>query len=521
MAHSVFKRVLIANRGEIALRVQRTCRELGVETVAVYSEPDRDALHVRQADAAVCIGPGPAAESYLVIEKMIDAARQTGADALHPGYGFLSENPRFADACDEAGIAFVGPPASAMRAMGDKVAARRLMEEAGVPVVPGADQIDCSDIKAAKREAKRVGFPLLVKAASGGGGRGIRLVEDVDALEAAMRASAREAEAAFGDATIFLERYVQPARHIEVQIIADAHGNVRAYGERECSIQRRHQKLVEESPSVAVTPELRAALVAAATSAARSCGYRNAGTVEFLVEQSGEFYFLEMNARLQVEHPVTELVYGVDLVAQQLAVASGEHLPDVDESAPPEPRGWAIECRINGEDPYQDFAPSLGLVEYVQPPLGLGTRFDSMLFDGLDLPVFYDSLLGKLIVWGETRADAIARMRRALSDLVIAGVQTNIPFHMALLDHPDFIEGDISTSWLESSFVMPVLPADDPLERQAIVAAALAAQLVRADGRGAGSAPASRWQRAARSSAVNSRVHNGGLRGWRRGIASS
>ena len=521
MAQSVFKRVLIANRGEIALRIQRTCRELGVETVAVYSEPDRSALHVRQADAAVCIGPGPAAESYLVIEKMIDAARRTGADALHPGYGFLSENPAFADACDEAEIAFVGPPASAMRAMGDKVAARGLMEEAGVPVVPGTDQIDGSDLEGAKRAAERVGFPLLVKAASGGGGRGIRLVEDVDALEAAMRAGAREAAAAFGDATIFLERYVQPARHIEVQIIADAHGNVRAYGERECSIQRRHQKLVEESPSVAVTPELRARLRAAASSAARSCGYRNAGTVEFLMDQSGEFYFLEMNARLQVEHPVTELVYGVDLVAQQLAVASGDELPSTDDAALPEPRGWAIECRINGENPYQDFAPSLGLVEHVQPPLGPGTRFDSMLFDGLDVPVFYDSLLGKLIVWAETRADAIARMRRALSDLVIAGVQTNIPFHMALLEHPAFVAGEISTSWLESDFAMPAPPEDDPLERQAIVAAALAAQLMKADGQSEGSAPASRWQHAARASAVNYRVHNGGLRGWHRGTASS
>ena len=518
----MFKRVLIANRGEIAIRVQRSCRELGIETVAVYSEPDRSALHVRHADAAVCIGPGPATDSYLLIERIIDAARETGAEAIHPGYGFLSENPAFARACEQAGIVFIGPPPAAMQAMGDKVAARRLMEQVGVPVVPGAHDIDPADVEGAQRAAEGVGFPLLVKAASGGGGRGIRLVEGPDELEAAMRASGSEAEASFGDATIFLERYVEPARHIEVQIIADAHGTVRAYGERECSVQRRHQKLVEESPSVAVTPELRARLCAAAVAAAESCGYRNAGTVEFLMERSGEFYFLEMNARLQVEHPVTELVYGIDLVAQQLAVADGEALPAAGAPTLVEPRGWAIECRINGEDPYQDFAPSLGLVEHVQPPLGPGTRFDSLLFDGLDVPVFYDSMLGKLIVWAESRPEAMARMRRALNELVIAGVQTNIPFHLALLEHPDFVEGNVHTSWLESEFTMPPPPEDDPRERQALVVAALAADLATADGRaGGGTAPASGWQRAARANAVNLRVQNGGQRGWRRGTASS
>ena len=409
-----------------------------------------------------------------------------------------------------------------MQAMGDKVAARRLMEQVGVPVVPGAHDIDPADVEGAQRAAEGVGFPLLVKAASGGGGRGIRLVDGPDDLEAAMRASGSEAEASFGDATIFLERYVEPARHIEVQIIADAHGNVRTYGERECSVQRRHQKLVEESPSVAVTPELRAQLSAAAVAAAESCGYRNAGTVEFLMERSGEFYFLEMNARLQVEHPVTELVCGIDLVAQQLAVAAGEALPAAETPMPVEPRGWAIECRINGEDPYQDFAPSLGLVEHVQPPLGPGTRFDSLLFDGLDIPVFYDSMLGKLIVWAESRPEAIARMRRALNELVIAGVQTNIPFHLALLEHPDFLEGNVHTSWLESEFTMPPPPEDDPRERQALVVAALAADLATSAGRvGGGTAPESGWQRAARASAVNLRVQNGGQSGWRRGTASS
>ncbi|MBM3139874.1 MAG: acetyl-CoA carboxylase biotin carboxylase subunit [Chloroflexi bacterium] len=515
----MFKRILIANRGEIALRVQRTCRELGIETVAVYSEPDRSALHVRNADAAVCIGPGAALESYLVIDKIIDAAKRTGAEAIHPGYGFLSENPRFVDAAEAAGIAFIGPPAAAMRAIGDKVSARRLMEEAGVSVVPGANDIDPADAKTARREAQRIGFPLLVKASAGGGGRGIRLVSRVEDLESAMRASGSEAASTFGDATIFLEKYVSPARHVEVQVMADAHGNARAFGERECSIQRRNQKLVEEAPSVAVSPALREQLCAAAVAAAQSCGYRNAGTVEFLVDRDGSFYFLEVNARLQVEHPVTELVYGVDLVALQLAVAAGEPLPEL--TAPLEPRGWAIECRINGEDPYANFIPAFGLVEHVQPPMGPGVRFDSMLFDGLDVPVFYDSLLGKLIVWAETRDLAVRRMRRALRDLVVAGVVTNVPFHLALLDHPSFQSGDFHTGWLEADFRMPLLPEEDPRERHALIAAAIAASLVgAADGRGP-LPTVGRWQRAARSRAVGMRVGRGGARGWRRGIASS
>ncbi len=516
----MFKRILIANRGEIALRVQRTCRELGVETVAVYSDPDRNALHVRNADAAVRIGPGLATESYLVMETIIEAAKQAGAEAIHPGYGFLSENAAFATACEEVGIVFIGPSADAMHALGDKVSARELLERAGVPIVPGANDIDANDIATASCEAERIGFPLLVKASAGGGGRGIRLVESAGELEEAMRASSSEAQTSFADGTIFLERYIEPARHIEVQLIADNHGNVRTYGERECSVQRRHQKLVEEAPSVAVTPEIRARLSQAAAAAATSAGYRNAGTVEFLMDSDGNFYFLEMNARLQVEHPVTEFVYGIDLVAQQLAVAAGEALPDAGDELP-EPHGWSIECRINGEDPYDNFVPSFGLVEYVQPPLGPGTRFDSMLFDGLDVPVFYDSLLGKLIVWAETRPDAVARMRRALNDLVIAGVQTNIPFHLELLKHEDFIAGAISTSWLESEFTMPAVAEDDPREREALIAAALAAELVRGNGDASvASGPVSGWQRGARASAVHLRTRNGGLRGWQRGIGS-
>jgi acetyl-CoA carboxylase biotin carboxylase subunit len=517
----VFKRILLANRGEIALRVQRTCRELGIETVAVYSEPDRQQLHVRGADVAVPIGPGPSTESYLVIDKIIEAARRTGAEAIHPGYGFLSENPRFADACEAAGIAFIGPPASAMRALGDKVSARKLMEEAGVPVVPGANDIDPADVARARAEAERIGFPLLVKAAAGGGGRGIRVVERIEDLEAAMRASGSEAATSFGDPTIFLERYVTRARHIEVQIMADAHGTVRAYGERECSVQRRHQKLTEEAPSVAVDAALRQRLCDAAVAAARSCGYRNAGTVEFLLDERGEFYFLEVNARLQVEHPVTELVYGVDLVRQQLLVAAGEPLPPL--ARPLEPQGWAIEARINGEDPYQQFMPSLGLVSHVQAPLGPGTRFDSMLFGGLDVPVFYDSLLGKLIVWAETRELALRRLRRALLDLVIAGVDTNIPFHLALIDHADYQSGAVDTGWLEREFAMPAAPAvEDPRAETALIAAAIAASLGGAPTNGAPRAASAgdEWVRANRQRALEQRSGAGGGRGWRRGSGS-
>ena len=515
------KRVLLANRGEIALRVQRTCRELGIETVAVYSEPDRDALHVREADAAVAIGPGPATESYLVIDRIIEAAKQTGADAVHPGYGFLSENAAFAEACEANGITFIGPPASAMQAMGDKVAARRLMADAGVPIVPGANDVDATDSAAARAEAERIGFPLMVKAAGGGGGRGIRVVEQPGGLDDAMRLASSEAAAAFGNPTVFLERYVSPARHIEVQVMADAHGNARAFGERECSVQRRHQKLLEEAPSVAVDPDLRARLCEAATAAALSCGYRNAGTVEFLLDRGGEFFFLEMNARLQVEHPITELVYGVDLVALQLAVADGQELPP-GPAGPPEPNGWAIECRINAEDPHANFAPSFGLVEHVDMPQGPGVRFDSMLYAGLDVPVFYDSLLGKLIVWAEDRPAAIARMKRALRDLLVAGIDTNIAFHLALLDDPAFVAGDVDTGWLERDFAMPP-PADDGREATALIAAALAAEL---GGRGDGAAPAAGpstadlWARAARLDHINTRVRHTAERGWRSGIGS-
>jgi len=514
----MFKRVLIANRGEIALRIQRTCRELGIETVAVYSEPDRNARHVREADFAVCIGPGPALESYLVIDNIIDAAKQTGAEAVHPGYGFLSENAAFAETCDAAGIAFIGPPGSAMQAMGDKVSARRLMEQAGVPIVPGANDIDVNDFETAAREGDRIGYPLMVKAASGGGGRGIRLVGSAADLEEGMRQAASEAASSFGDATIFLEKYVSPARHIEVQIMADAHGNVRTFGERECSIQRRNQKVLEEAPSIAVTPQIRAQLCEAAVAAARSCGYRNAGTVEFLMDADGSFYFLEMNARLQVEHPVTELVYGVDLVALQLAVAAGEPIPE--DAGLAEPHGWAIEARINGEDAYNNFTPDLGLIEHVEFPTGPGVRFDTMLFDGLDVPIYYDSLLGKLIVWAEDRELAVKRLRRALADLLVVGIQTNAPFHQALLDHPDFQSGAFHTGWLEASFEMPPPPEDDPRQQTALIAAAIAASVAGAEPTSIGSSNGrTKWLQATREHSIGLRVQSGGG-GWRRGTAS-
>jgi acetyl-CoA carboxylase biotin carboxylase subunit len=364
-----------------------------------------------------------------------------------------------------------------------------------------------------------VGFPLLVKASAGGGGRGIRQVDSIDELEEAMIASGSEAANTFGDATIFLERYVSPARHIEVQVMADSHGNVRTYGERECSVQRRHQKVLEEAPSVAVDPELRARISEAAAAAARSCGYRNAGTVEFLMDASGEFYFLEMNARLQVEHPVTELVYGVDLVAQQLAVAAGAELDPGD--APPEPRGWAIEARINGEDPYNNFTPSLGLVDHVDIPQGPGVRFDTMLFDGLDVPIYYDSMLGKLIVWAESREAAIDRLRRALKDLVISGIETNVPFHLELLDNPDFVTGDIDTGWLEREFTMPVAPEDDRRIEAALIAGGIAASLVAGASRnGASAGSMTKWVSAARAASKRGVRVEGGVHGWRRGIGS-
>ncbi len=440
-----FRKVLIANRGEIALRIVRTCRDLGLTSVAVYSDPDRLAPHVRLADEAVHLGPAAAAESYLHVSKLIDAARRTGAGAIHPGYGFLSENAEFADACASAGIVFVGPPGRVMREMGEKTAARRVAEAAGVPVVPGFGA-GLEEAHEAARAAERIGYPILLKAAAGGGGKGIRFVHRPDELEAALRLAKSEAQGAFGDSTVYLEKAVTPARHIEVQIFGDVHGNVVHLGERECSIQRRHQKLIEESPSPALDDALRTRITEAAVRLAKAVGYINAGTCEFLLGPDGSFYFLEVNARLQVEHPVTELRAGLDLVREQFRVAAGLPLSFVQEQV--SFRGHAIEARICAEDPSNRFLPAAGVVAALRSPEGPGVRNDSGLYDGMQVPLSYDPLLAKLICWGEDREQAMARMRRAVEEYVIAGVRTTLPFVAWLLRHPRFVAGDYSTDFI-------------------------------------------------------------------------
>jgi pyruvate carboxylase subunit A len=440
---SPFGTVLVANRGEIAVRVIRACRDLGLRSIAVYSEADRTALHVRLADQAIEIGPATPAESYLNLERIIAAAKETGAEAIHPGYGFLSENPKLAEGCASAGITFIGPPAEAMLAMGDKVRARQRMQRAGVPVVPGSDAI--SDEKEALAAAEKIGFPILVKASAGGGGIGMRAAHDEQELKAAITSCQESAQRFFGDPRVFLERLVTDPRHIEIQVLADSQGNTIHLGERECSIQRRHQKLVEECPSTAIDATTRAAMGEAAVKAAQAVGYVNAGTVEF-IESRGSFYFLEMNTRLQVEHPVTELVTGIDLVLAQLKVAMGEPLPWQQEEI--EWRGWALECRINAEDPFQDFQPTPGRVTSYHEPSGPGVRVDSSLASPGTVSPYYDPMIAKLIVHGETRDQALARGRRALFEYLIGGITTNIPFHAALLDDADFLQGKLTTEYI-------------------------------------------------------------------------
>ncbi len=472
------RRVLVANRGEIAVRVIRACHEEGLEAVAVYSEPDRLAPHVRQADAAVLVGPAPSTESYLDIRKLIAAARDTGCQAVHPGYGFLSERAAFADACTQAGLVFVGPPAAAIRAMGDKTEARRRMQAAGIPVVPGTTT-PLRDPIEARKEAKRLGYPVLLKAAAGGGGKGMRFVARDGDVETAFQAARREAQKAFGDGSMYVEKYLERPRHIEIQILADNRGRVAALGERECSIQRRHQKLIEESPSVAVSPALRRRLSEAATAAAGAVGYVSAGTIEFLLAQTGEFYFLEMNTRIQVEHPVTELVYGVDLVREQLRIAGGQPMRVHGASGPGgqlHPRGAAIECRITAEDPFNDFLPATGVLQYLRVPSGPGIRWDAGVEAGNDVTLFYDPLLAKLIAWGETRESAIQRMRRALTELVIVGLPTSQPFHLHVMDDPEFLKGEIDIKYLERAGARVLAaPPRAGLERALAVAAAMAA----------------------------------------------
>ena len=442
-------RVLVANRGEIALRVIRACREMGIETVAVYSDADATARHVRAADAAVRVGPPPAAESYLNIPALIAAARTSGADAVHPGYGFLSERAAFARACVDAGLIFIGPPADAIERMGSKIGARTLMEQAGVPVVPGRTPADQSDAGIAAA-ADAIGFPVLVKASAGGGGKGMRAAHDAATLAEAIPSARREAQAAFGDGTLYVERLIQRPRHIEIQVFADAHGNAVHLFERECSIQRRHQKIVEESPSPVLTPAVRERMGKAAVAAATSAGYRNAGTIEFLLEGAGDaarFYFLEMNTRLQVEHPVTEMVTGTDLVRAQLLVASGRPLPWRQEDLAQ--RGHAIECRVYAEDPSSGFLPQAGPLALYREPDGPGIRIDSGVEEGTAVPVQYDPMLAKLIASGETRDAAIARAVAALRQFPILGVRTNVAFLIRTLEHPAFRAGDLHTGFVD------------------------------------------------------------------------
>jgi acetyl-CoA carboxylase, biotin carboxylase subunit len=441
-----FKRVLVANRGEIALRIIRACHEEGLEAVAVYSDADRLSPHVRAADLAVPIGPPPAVDSYLNMGVLLAAARATGCGAIHPGYGFLSERAPFAEAVERAGVVFVGPPASAIRAMGDKTEARRRMQAAGVPIVPGSTQ-PLADVAQARNQAARIGFPVLLKATAGGGGKGMRLVRDATGLESAFEAARSESLKAFGADDIYVEKYLEAPRHIEVQVLADAQGRVIALGERECSIQRRYQKLIEEAPSVAVSPAQRRRLSEAATAAAGSVGYLGAGTIEFLLTAGGAFYFLEMNTRLQVEHPVTELVYGVDLVREQLHIAAGK--PMRVHAGTLNPRGHAIECRITAEDPFNDFLPATGMVRYLRVPGGPGVRWDGGVESGNAVTLFYDPLLGKLIVWAETREIAIKRMRRALRELVIVGLPTSQPFHLRVMEDPAFQRGELDITYVE------------------------------------------------------------------------
>ena len=443
---SPIRRVLVANRGEIALRIIRACHEEGLEAVAVYSEADRLSPHVRAADVAVPIGPAPAAESYLKIARIVDAARATACQAIHPGYGFLSERAPFAEAVVAAGLVFVGPPASAIRTMGDKTEARRRMQAAGVPIVPGSTR-PLADHVQARPEAARLGYPVLLKAAAGGGGKGMRVVREERELASAFEAAQSEAQKAFGAGEVYLEKYVDRPRHVEIQILADAYGRVVALGERECSIQRRHQKLIEEAPSIAVTPALRRRMSDAAGAAAGAVGYLSAGTIEFLLLPSGEFYFLEMNTRLQVEHPVTELVYGVDIVREQLRVAAGQPLRV--HAGTLHPRGHAIECRITSEDPFNDFLPATGVVRYLRPPSGPGVRWDGGVEAGNEVTLFYDPLIAKLIAWGETRQMALQRMQRALRELVIIGIPTSQAFHLRVMDDPDFQRGAFDITYLE------------------------------------------------------------------------
>jgi len=446
----LFKKVLVANRGEIALRVLRACKEMEIRTVAVHSDVDRDSLHVSEADESFCIGPGPAGQSYLNIHNLISAALVARAEAVHPGYGFLAENPEFVEICQSHGLVFIGPSPQAMRQMGDKAEARRTVIAAGVPVLPGTSEI--SDLAEAHDFADKFGYPVMIKAAAGGGGKGMRIAHESSELEKLFITAQLEAEAAFGDGRIYLEKFLPQARHIEIQVLADSHGHVIHLGERDCSLQRRNQKLVEESPSPVLTPENRSEMGEMAVAAARSCGYCGVGTVEFLYDSRDQsFYFLEMNTRIQVEHPVTEFVTGLDLVKLQIQMAAGAHLDIRQEDV--QMRGAAVECRINAENPDEGFRPSFGRIQQVHFPGGPGIRIDSHLFSGYSVQPYYDSLLAKVISYGQNREEALARMNRLLAEMRVEGVSTTIDFQRRLIQHPRFRAGDVHTTFVEKEFM--------------------------------------------------------------------
>jgi acetyl-CoA carboxylase biotin carboxylase subunit len=466
-----FNRVLVANRGEIAVRIIRTLRDLRLTSIAVYSEPDRTALHVLLADEAYLLGPAAASESYLRIDRLLDVARQVGADAIHPGYGFLSENAEFAAACDEAGLVFLGPSPESIRLMGNKLAARDAARQAGAPLIPGSPGA-VDDLDQARKEAEKIGYPVLLKAAAGGGGKGMRVVRAEEELERAYSLTRGEARSAFGDDSVYLERWLDRPRHVEAQILADGEGNVVFLGERECSVQRRHQKVLEETPSPALTDAAtRRQFGKAACAIAKAASYRSAGTVEFVFDASGEFYFLEMNTRLQVEHPITEMVTGLDLVSEQIRIGQGEGMSFGDEV--PTPRGAAIEARIYAEDPLRDFFPSAGPVERLRWPYGPGVRVDAGMYRGFKVPIHYDPLLAKLVTWADTRELALARMRRALDETVIEGMATNVGFHRWLVENEIFLSGNYDTHFLENHFHPDMLAADEDEERVALLAASL------------------------------------------------
>ncbi len=440
----MFNKILIANRGEIALRVIRTCKELGIKTVAIYSEADKDSLHVTFADEAVCIGPAPSKESYLKIPLIISAAQITGSDAIHPGYGFLAENASFSEICEDSGIKFIGPSPKMINSMGDKSFAKDTMRKNGVPVIPGSDGI-ISDVAEGKLVASEVGYPVIIKASAGGGGKGMRIVWEDSEFEKAYQTARTEAESSFGNGDVYIEKFLENPRHVEIQVLGDMFGNVYHYGERDCSVQRRHQKLIEESPSPIIDAEMRNLMGETAVLGAKSVNYEGAGTIEFLVDKHKKFYFMEMNTRIQVEHPVTELVYDVDLIRQQILVAAGEKI----ETLPRKPLGHAIEFRINAEDPANGFRPSPGRIESLHFPGGFGVRVDSHIYHGYSIPPFYDSLIAKLIVWGKDRNHAIARGKRALDEFIIEGIKTTIPFHLKVLEDPRFVSGNFDTGFLE------------------------------------------------------------------------